>query len=250
MSTQGTQGSIHVNETRFTSAPARPSPRSWSEYCHWRASASQRRQDLQSAVRQVARLLGGLPADVPADPEALKRGLNILTPAAAGMTKSRWRNVRALLTAALDLTGAKVRTPATSRPLDAAVVGFACARRRPVRARAALPILFRSPRRTALRRKGWKIGLSRTFTEHLKRNSLLRAADANRSRLVYRLEPLRERCSRMAPGAPDDPRPAARLRASRFPLSRFIRRRSRSLSRASRRGRPVRCAPAALPPAP
>jgi hypothetical protein len=70
--------------------------------------ARQRRQDLMSAIRQVARLIGGQPADVPADPEALRRGLNILTAAAAGMTKSRWRNVRTLLTAALDLTGAKV----------------------------------------------------------------------------------------------------------------------------------------------
>jgi hypothetical protein len=68
----------------------------------------QRRHDLLSAVRQVARLLGGLPADVPANPEALKRGLNLVTPAARGMSKSRWRNVRALLTAALDLTNAKV----------------------------------------------------------------------------------------------------------------------------------------------
>ena len=61
-----------------------------------------------SAVRRVARLLGGLPADIPANPEALRRGLNIMTPASAGMTKQRWANVRALLTAALDLTGAKV----------------------------------------------------------------------------------------------------------------------------------------------
>jgi site-specific recombinase XerD len=68
----------------------------------------QRRHDLMSAVRQVARLLGALPGDVPANPEALKRGFNLLTPAAADMTKSRWRNVRALLTAALDLTGAKI----------------------------------------------------------------------------------------------------------------------------------------------
>ena len=35
--------------------------------------ARQRRHDLMSAVRQVARLLGGLPADIPADPEALRR---------------------------------------------------------------------------------------------------------------------------------------------------------------------------------
>ena len=68
----------------------------------------QRRHDLMSAVRQVARLLGGLPADVPANPEALKRGLKLLSPAAADMTKSRWRNVRALLIAALELTGAKI----------------------------------------------------------------------------------------------------------------------------------------------
>jgi hypothetical protein len=38
-----------------------------------------RRHDLLSAVRQVARLLGGLLADVAANPEALKRGLNLMT---------------------------------------------------------------------------------------------------------------------------------------------------------------------------
>jgi hypothetical protein len=61
-----------------------------------------------SAVRRVARLLDSLPADIPADPEALKRRLGILTTAAAGMTRGRWRNVRALLTTALALSGAKV----------------------------------------------------------------------------------------------------------------------------------------------
>jgi hypothetical protein len=61
-----------------------------------------------SAVRRVARLLDSLPADIPADPAALKRRLGILTPAAAGMTSGRWRNVRALLTTALALSGAKV----------------------------------------------------------------------------------------------------------------------------------------------
>jgi integrase len=68
----------------------------------------QRRDDLMSALRQVARLLGGLPADIPANPEALRRSVNIVTPASAGMTKRRWANVRAALTAALDMTGAKV----------------------------------------------------------------------------------------------------------------------------------------------
>jgi integrase len=68
----------------------------------------QRRDDLMSGVRQVARLIGRLAADIPANPEALRRALNLMTPASAGMTKQRWANVRALLTAALDLTGAKV----------------------------------------------------------------------------------------------------------------------------------------------
>ena len=68
----------------------------------------QRRDDLLSALRQVAKLLGGLPADIGANPEALRRGLNALTPASAGMTKRRSANIRALLAAALDLAGAKV----------------------------------------------------------------------------------------------------------------------------------------------
>ena len=68
----------------------------------------QRRQDLMSAVRKVAKLLGCMPADLPADPEALRKGINPFTPASAVTSVARWRNVRALLTAALELTGAKV----------------------------------------------------------------------------------------------------------------------------------------------
>jgi integrase len=68
----------------------------------------QKRHDLMSAIRQVARLLSGLLTDVPAHPDPLRRRLNLITPAGAGMTPTRWRNVRALLTAALELTGAKV----------------------------------------------------------------------------------------------------------------------------------------------
>ena len=69
---------------------------------------TQKRHDMASAVRGVARVLDAFPADIPADPQFLKRRLGILTPSAAGMTKARWRNVRALLTSALALTGAKV----------------------------------------------------------------------------------------------------------------------------------------------
>ena len=102
--------------------------------------ARQRRQDLMSAVRQVARLVGGMPADIPADPEALRRALSIITPAAAGMTPSRFRNVKALLTAALALTGAKVvrrRRLTGLTPTWRALL----LRRRPLRARASVALL-------------------------------------------------------------------------------------------------------------
>jgi hypothetical protein len=55
----------------------------------------QRRDDLMSGVRIVGRLLDGLPADIPANPEALRRGLNVMTPASAGMTKRRWARAAA-----------------------------------------------------------------------------------------------------------------------------------------------------------
>ena len=93
-----------------------------------------------SAVRQVARLVGGMPADIPADPEALRRALSIITPVAAGMTPSRFRNVKALLTAALALTGAKVvrrRRLTGLTPTWRALL----LRRRPLRARASVALL-------------------------------------------------------------------------------------------------------------
>jgi integrase len=134
--------------------------------------ARQRRQDLMSAVRQVARLIGGLPADVSADPEALKRGLNILIPAAAGMTASRWRNVRALLTAALDLTGAKVarrrRHVGLASPWMALL---ALVDERYERARLSRFFSFASANGVAPERVDDRTVAD--FTDHLKRNSLL-----------------------------------------------------------------------------
>jgi hypothetical protein len=85
--------------------------------------ARQRQLDLMSGVRQIARLLGAVPADLPADPQALRQRTGLLTPAGAGMKPSRLRNVRALLAAALDLTGAKMvrgrrRAPLTPAWID------------------------------------------------------------------------------------------------------------------------------------
>jgi hypothetical protein len=80
----------------------------------------QRQLDLMFGVRQIARLLGVVPADLPADPQALRQRMGLLTPAGAGMTPSRLRNVRALLAAALDLTGAKMMRGRRRAPLTPA----------------------------------------------------------------------------------------------------------------------------------
>jgi integrase len=134
--------------------------------------ARQRRQDLLSALRQVARLVGGFPADVPADPEALKRALELLTPAAAGMAESRFRNVRALLTAALDLTGAKVmrrRRHSGLAPRWAALLGSVSGRYE----RARLSRFFSFASVNGVEPDAVDDEVIAKFAEHLKRNSLI-----------------------------------------------------------------------------
>ena len=62
------------------------------------------RQDIASAVRTVARVLGKPPESVPADPPLLARRLAEVMPIAIGMTKGRWANVRSLAGKALART--------------------------------------------------------------------------------------------------------------------------------------------------
>jgi integrase len=69
---------------------------------------TQRRHDLTSAVRAVARLLERPAADLAADPAAIRQRLAPFTAASAGLSERRWRNVRALLTGALTLAGVHV----------------------------------------------------------------------------------------------------------------------------------------------
>jgi integrase len=68
---------------------------------------TQRRHDLTSAVRTVARLLDHPAADLPADPAAIRQRLAVFTAAGAGMSDRRWRNCRSLLTAAFNLAGVR-----------------------------------------------------------------------------------------------------------------------------------------------
>jgi hypothetical protein len=62
------------------------------------------RQDMASAVRTAARILGRPPEQIPADPPLLARRLAEVSPVACGLSKGRWANVRSLMLKALTLT--------------------------------------------------------------------------------------------------------------------------------------------------
>jgi integrase len=70
--------------------------------------APQERSDLLSAVRKVAEVLGLPPADVPALPGFLRQRLAKVAPAAHGLGKRRWANVRSLLRQGLKIAGVHV----------------------------------------------------------------------------------------------------------------------------------------------
>lgn len=61
------------------------------------------RQDLASAVRQVAKALGKKPEEVPANPRLLSIRLKSVSPQALGYAPARWNNIRSLLRKALAL---------------------------------------------------------------------------------------------------------------------------------------------------
>jgi integrase len=81
--------------------------------------ADRRRQDMASAIKTMARLLGHVPADIPLDLRALNARLKHLSPLAAGISTARWHNVRSLLRAALALAGPLMRGR-TTEPLSGA----------------------------------------------------------------------------------------------------------------------------------
>ena len=59
------------------------------------------RHDLTSALRTVARIIGRDATDIPADPRLLARRLAELGPAAHGLSRGRWANIRSLLRTAI-----------------------------------------------------------------------------------------------------------------------------------------------------
>ena len=66
-------------------------------------SRDRQKQDMRSAVRTVARLLGAEPVSIPAELASLRRRLETIAPEAHGLSRGRWRNVRSLLLKALAL---------------------------------------------------------------------------------------------------------------------------------------------------
>jgi hypothetical protein len=60
-----------------------------------------KRQELGSAVRTVARALGRSPQDIAADPRLIADRLKVAAPAAIGVSRGRWNNVRSLVRTAL-----------------------------------------------------------------------------------------------------------------------------------------------------
>lgn len=63
------------------------------------------RQDMTSAVRQIAKALGKAPEDIPADARLLAIRLKSVAPEALGYAPARWNNIRSLLRKALRLVG-------------------------------------------------------------------------------------------------------------------------------------------------
>ena len=75
------------------------------------------RQDIASAMRTAARMLGRTPASTPTDARLLLRRLRGVAPEAAGISRKRWKNVRSLLRAGFRLTEA-IRPGRQLQPLS------------------------------------------------------------------------------------------------------------------------------------
>jgi integrase len=62
-----------------------------------------KREEVRSAIRTVARMLGGQPANIAADPATLRRRLETIAPEAKGISRGRFANIRSLLNKGLAL---------------------------------------------------------------------------------------------------------------------------------------------------
>jgi integrase len=76
-----------------------------------------RMREMCSAIRRFCRVLGAEPSLVPAEPRQLRPRLAKLTPAAAGVTTARWRNIKSLVLKAVKRAGFKCMAGRSREPL-------------------------------------------------------------------------------------------------------------------------------------
>ncbi|MBM3575987.1 MAG: hypothetical protein FJX39_09800 [Alphaproteobacteria bacterium] len=62
-----------------------------------------RKQDMASALRTIAKILGVELSELIADPGLLRRRLDMVSPHSVGISSRRWANIRTLLARALEL---------------------------------------------------------------------------------------------------------------------------------------------------
>jgi integrase len=62
-----------------------------------------KKQDMASALRTIAKVLGVEPSELIADPGLLRRRLDLVSPEAHGLSRRRWANIRSLLARGLEL---------------------------------------------------------------------------------------------------------------------------------------------------
>jgi integrase len=79
-----------------------------------------RRSAMRSALRTVCRILNADPRSVPAELRNLRRRLEGVAPAATGLSRGRWNNVRSLTLAALRQAGIRAMPGGRHRPLGLA----------------------------------------------------------------------------------------------------------------------------------
>jgi hypothetical protein len=74
-------------------------------------------REMCSAIRRVCRVLGTEPSLVAAEPRQLRPRLAKLTPATAGVTTARWRNIKSLVLKAVKRAGFKCMAGRSREPL-------------------------------------------------------------------------------------------------------------------------------------
>src|SRR5215468_7419327 len=78
---------------------------------------ARKRGEMLSALRTICRVLDAPPATVPAEPRNLRLRLENISPAATGLSRGRWANIRSLTLSALAVAGVRPAQGGLRQPL-------------------------------------------------------------------------------------------------------------------------------------